>query len=74
MTGIASGVGIGVIRGVSARESVHQLALVSCNRPCDAGPFVASNWAMSTFLVISTGSWYGRPHAYSLPGDLILVQ
>jgi len=39
LTGIASGVGVGVIRGVSAR------------------PFVASNWAMSTFLVISTGSW-----------------
>jgi len=39
LTGIASGVGVGIIRGVSAR------------------PFVASNWAMSTFLVISTGSW-----------------
>jgi len=39
LTGIASGVGVGVIRGVSAR------------------PFVASNWAMSTFLLISTGSW-----------------
>ncbi|KAF9779655.1 hypothetical protein BJ322DRAFT_372947 [Thelephora terrestris] len=34
LTGIASGVGVGVIR-----------------------PFVASNWAMATFLVISTGSW-----------------
>jgi len=39
LTGIASGIGVGIIRGVSAR------------------PFVASNWAMSTFLVISTGSW-----------------
>jgi len=39
LTGIASGVGVGMIRGVSAR------------------PFVASNWAMATFLVISTGSW-----------------
>ncbi|KAF9643281.1 hypothetical protein BDM02DRAFT_3104620 [Thelephora ganbajun] len=39
LTGIASGVGVGVIRGVSAR------------------PFVASNWAVYTFLVISTGSW-----------------
>lgn len=25
----------------------------------NSGPFVASNWAMATFLVISTGSWYG---------------
>jgi len=39
LTGIASGVGIGVIRGLSAR------------------PFVASNWAVGTFMVISTGSW-----------------
>ena len=61
LAGIASGVGVGVIRGVSARESVYGLTLVSCKLSAVIqGPFVASNWAMATFLVISTGSWYGR--------------
>ncbi|KZT09235.1 uncharacterized protein LAESUDRAFT_735510 [Laetiporus sulphureus 93-53] len=39
LSGIASGVGVGVIRGLSA------------------GPFVASNWAVGTFVVISLGTW-----------------
>ena len=34
---------------------------------CDPGPFVASNWAMATFLAISTGSWYVPSVANSLP-------
>lgn len=33
LTGIASGVGVGVIRGVSARESVHEMSFASYNRP-----------------------------------------
>ncbi|RDX53558.1 hypothetical protein OH76DRAFT_1399481 [Lentinus brumalis] len=39
LSGIASGVGIGVIRGLSSSA------------------FVASNWAMGTFVLISLGSW-----------------
>ncbi|RPD62670.1 hypothetical protein L226DRAFT_532338 [Lentinus tigrinus ALCF2SS1-7] len=39
LSGIASGVGIGVIRGMSSSV------------------FVASNWAMGTFVLISLGSW-----------------
>jgi len=39
LSGIASGVGIGVIRGINV------------------GPFVASNWAIGTFLVVSVGTW-----------------
>jgi len=39
LSGIASGVGVGVIRGLS----VH--------------PFVASNWAVGTFMLVSLGTW-----------------
>ncbi|CCL98850.1 uncharacterized protein FIBRA_00856 [Fibroporia radiculosa] len=39
LSGIASGAGVGVIRGLSA------------------GPFVASNWAVGTFMLISLGTW-----------------
>ncbi|TFY78965.1 hypothetical protein EWM64_g5049 [Hericium alpestre] len=39
LTGIASGVGVGVLRGLRAT------------------PFVASNWAMATFMAVSLGSW-----------------
>ncbi|KAH9889924.1 hypothetical protein C8Q73DRAFT_706002 [Cubamyces lactineus] len=39
LSGIASGVGIGVIRGMSASV------------------FVASNWAVGTFMLISMGTW-----------------
>ncbi|KAI0789605.1 hypothetical protein C8Q75DRAFT_806772 [Abortiporus biennis] len=39
LSGIASGAGIGFIRGMSA------------------GPFVASNWAVGTFMLISLGTW-----------------
>ncbi|KAI0916849.1 hypothetical protein AcW1_007812 [Taiwanofungus camphoratus] len=39
LSGIASGAGVGVIRGMSA------------------GPFVASNWAVGTFMLISIGTW-----------------
>ena len=31
LTGIASGVGVGVIRAVSARESIHEMTSVSCS-------------------------------------------
>jgi len=40
LTGIASGAGMGVVRGLSA------------------GAFVASNWAVGTFIFISLGSWH----------------
>ncbi|TBU40267.1 hypothetical protein BD309DRAFT_967809 [Dichomitus squalens] len=39
LSGIASGVGIGVIRGMSSSV------------------FVASNWAVGTFMLISLGTW-----------------
>ncbi|KAJ3529812.1 hypothetical protein NM688_g7801 [Phlebia brevispora] len=39
LSGIASGAGIGVIRGMSS------------------GAFVASNWAVGTFVLISLGTW-----------------
>ncbi|KAI0330481.1 hypothetical protein GY45DRAFT_1353928 [Cubamyces sp. BRFM 1775] len=39
LSGIASGVGIGIIRGMSASV------------------FVASNWAVGTFMLISMGTW-----------------
>jgi len=39
LSGIASGAGVGVIRGLSA------------------GPLVASNWAVGTFMLISMGTW-----------------
>ncbi|KAH9851700.1 hypothetical protein C2E23DRAFT_828776 [Lenzites betulinus] len=39
LSGIASGVGIGVIRGMSASV------------------FVASNWAVGSFMLISLGTW-----------------
>ncbi|KAI0712470.1 hypothetical protein C8Q76DRAFT_734819 [Earliella scabrosa] len=39
LSGIASGAGIGVIRGMSASV------------------FVASNWAVGTFMLISLGTW-----------------
>ncbi|KAH7885256.1 hypothetical protein F5I97DRAFT_1352984 [Phlebopus sp. FC_14] len=39
LSGIASGAGVGVIRGMSA------------------GPLVASNWAVGTFMLISLGTW-----------------
>ncbi|KAJ3487471.1 hypothetical protein NLI96_g3510 [Meripilus lineatus] len=39
LSGIASGAGIGVIRGMTA------------------GAFVASNWAVGTFLLVSAGTW-----------------
>jgi len=39
LSGIASGAGIGVIRGMSV------------------GPFVACNWAVGTFTLISLGTW-----------------
>ena len=38
------------------------------------GPFVASNWAVGTFMVISLGTWYvsternGRPRGSLVPG------
>lgn len=39
LSGIASGAGIGVIRGMNA------------------GPLVASNWAVGSFVLISLGTW-----------------
>ncbi|PCH39899.1 hypothetical protein WOLCODRAFT_88353 [Wolfiporia cocos MD-104 SS10] len=39
LSGIASGAGVGVIRGLSA------------------GPLVACNWAVGTFMLISLGTW-----------------
>ncbi|EMD40098.1 hypothetical protein CERSUDRAFT_45537 [Gelatoporia subvermispora B] len=39
LSGIASGAGVGVIRGMSA------------------GAFVASNWAVGTFMLVSMGTW-----------------
>ncbi|GJE99847.1 hypothetical protein PsYK624_161210 [Phanerochaete sordida] len=39
LSGIASGAGIGVIRGMSS------------------GAFVASNWAVGTFMLVSLGTW-----------------
>ncbi|KAH9936554.1 uncharacterized protein B0H18DRAFT_867969 [Fomitopsis serialis] len=39
LSGIASGAGVGVIRGLSA------------------GPFVASNWAVGTFMAVTLGTW-----------------
>ncbi|KAI0373672.1 hypothetical protein BV20DRAFT_1049620 [Pilatotrama ljubarskyi] len=39
LSGIASGVGIGIIRGMSASV------------------FVASNWAVGSFMLISLGTW-----------------
>ncbi|EPS97504.1 hypothetical protein FOMPIDRAFT_1128405 [Fomitopsis schrenkii] len=39
LSGIASGAGVGVIRGLSA------------------GVFVASNWAVGTFMAVTLGSW-----------------
>ncbi|KAF7795399.1 hypothetical protein EIP86_006557 [Pleurotus ostreatoroseus] len=39
LSGIASGVGIGVIRGMGS------------------SPFVACNWAVGTFMLISLGTW-----------------
>ena len=40
LSGIASGAGVGAIRGLSA------------------GVFVASNWAVGTFMAVTLGSWY----------------
>ncbi|KAF9013191.1 hypothetical protein BDQ17DRAFT_1231332 [Cyathus striatus] len=40
LAGIASGAGIGVIRGLTA------------------GPMVAGNWAVATFMLVSIGSWH----------------
>lgn len=39
LSGIASGAGVGVIRGLSA------------------GPLVASNWAVGTFMAVTLGTW-----------------
>ncbi|KAI0056270.1 hypothetical protein BV25DRAFT_1814263 [Artomyces pyxidatus] len=39
LSGIASGVGVGVVRGMSVR------------------PLVACNWAVSTFMLVSLGTW-----------------
>lgn len=77
LTGIASGVGVGVIRGLSIRKSRVVLICVSCQVSTErlsTGPFVASNWAIGTFMVISTGSWYVRLHVYKTIAEVCLVR
>jgi len=39
MSGIATGAGVGVIRGLSA------------------GPLVACNWAIGSFMLVGVGTW-----------------
>ncbi|KAF9497723.1 hypothetical protein BDN71DRAFT_1504704 [Pleurotus eryngii] len=59
LSGIASGVGIGVIRGLSAGTvSQRRLAYTSNIDITSEGPLVAGHWAMATFTVISLGSWH----------------
>ncbi|OJT09424.1 hypothetical protein TRAPUB_14087 [Trametes pubescens] len=60
LSGIASGVGIGVIRGMSASAYLCSflsfLAAVRLNGRV-TGVLVASNWAVGSFMLISLGSW-----------------
>ena len=76
LSGIASGAGVGFIRamGTSMGEviAVWYTSLIVHS----TDPFVASNWAVGTFMVISLGTWYvfterdGRPVAHSFQDGL----
>ncbi|KAH9080584.1 hypothetical protein EDB83DRAFT_996296 [Lactarius deliciosus] len=68
LSGIASGVGVGVIRGLSVRTSCalpflphfppHPPGfLLTRSGARTVGPFAASNWAMGTFMLVSLGTW-----------------
>ncbi|KAL0960719.1 hypothetical protein HGRIS_005745 [Hohenbuehelia grisea] len=58
LSGIASGLGIGVIRGLStgAPDTPYNHPLMP--EAVYSGPLVAGNWAMATFTLISLGSWH----------------
>jgi cytochrome c oxidase assembly protein subunit 20 len=58
LSGIASGAGIGVIRGISAGQFSLRSLPISLTGFKWLGAFVASNWAVGTFVVVSIGSWY----------------
>jgi cytochrome c oxidase assembly protein subunit 20 len=70
LSGIASGVGVGVIRGLSVRTSLpsstlphpHTHTVSLCFTPfTDLGrgldPLSASHWAVGTFMLVSLGTW-----------------
>ena len=58
--GIASGAGIGIIRGISSSTSflLKELLDKSTNQMVFGGAIMAGNWAMATFVIVSLGSLY----------------
>lgn len=60
MGGIASGAGIGFMRGLSTGEVVYNISAVLRRTSLFLGVLLAGHWAMATFAVVSLGSWYAR--------------
>ena len=59
LAGIASGLGVGVIRGLNVGMSYFfSQGLEENNSEVLVGVFAASNWAMATFSVVTLGMWY----------------
>lgn len=57
--GIASGVGIGVVRGMSSSTFFFSFEIyiyTLSSKFFREGPIVAGNWAMATFVAVSLGS------------------
>jgi hypothetical protein len=62
LSGIASGVGVGVIRGLGVRMSSwlrpYPLPFYFCaDAEFGTDPLLASHWAVGTFVVVSLGTW-----------------
>lgn len=58
MNGIATGAGVGVIRGISASESASALGFVAGFHIWhNTGLPVACNWAVGSFILVACGTW-----------------
>ena len=58
MSGIASGVGIGVIRGMSTGSFYASQHHDKSLTPHILGRMIAGHWAIATFSIVSLGTWY----------------
>jgi hypothetical protein len=66
MGGIASGAGIGFMRGLSTGEVVCNISVVLRWTSLCLGVLLAGHWAMVTFAVVSLGSWYAHATCYRI--------
>ena len=74
MSGIASGVGVGAIRVMSAGAFIYLLYPRYHRHTFRSGFLIGSHWAVGTFMLVSLGTWYVlRAQLYrNTPVDILL--